>query len=119
MKNILGERIRKRMKERGVTQEELAAVVGVGQSQISRVLAGERGTDILVIKNIAAYLKESQQEYVNLYADIPMTKRDVRRARIYELIDQIDDDRDLNTIEGVATTLVPDKKVKRKNEETS
>lgn len=59
------------MRERGITQEQLAEIVGVGQPQISRILKGERGTDVEVIKRIAQALGESQKEYVFMFANLP------------------------------------------------
>ena len=90
--NQLGERIKARMKARGVTQQELADMVGVGQSQISRILKGERGTDIETVKRIATALGESQQEYVNLFAGIKNTVRDRITQRIMEKIADWDDE---------------------------
>lgn len=114
MKNALGERIRTRMKQRGVTQEQLADAVGIGQSQVSRILAGERGTDIEVIKRIADFLMESQREYIMLFAGIPVNQKSARLLRIEEKLNRIENDKDMDTVEGVIDLLTPEKKAQHR-----
>ena len=59
----LGELIRKRRKELGLTQTELANLVGVTASIISRLENGEnKGTNIINIKKLAEALCMSPNE---------------------------------------------------------
>ena len=59
----LGELIRKRRKELGLTQTELANLVGVTASIISRLENGEnKGTNIVNIKKLAEALCMSPNE---------------------------------------------------------
>lgn len=98
MKNQLGDRIRGRLKERGMSQTQLADIVGIGQSQISKILNGERGTDVENIKRIASALGESQQLYINLYAGLPMTQKDIYILEIEEDIAHLKNEQDKDRV---------------------
>lgn len=52
----LGERIAKLMKKQGYTQKELAMMVGVTESAMSRYLSNEREPKLEVIANLATAL---------------------------------------------------------------
>jgi transcriptional regulator with XRE-family HTH domain len=94
VENKFGARVKQRMGAVGITQVELAQRVGVGQAQISRLLKGERGTDLETIKRIAMALGESQQLYINLYADLPMTKKDIYILEIEADIEKLQSEQD-------------------------
>lgn len=92
--NKFGERVKNRMRAVGITQVELAQRVGVGQAQISRLLKGERGTDLETVKRIATALGESQQLYINLYAGLPMTQKDIYILEIEADIEKLQSEQD-------------------------
>lgn len=83
----LSERIRNRMRLLGITQVTLADKVGVGQSQVSRLLRGERGTDLETVKSIAEVLGESPAEYVLLYANIAQSSTNRKADELKNLSD--------------------------------
>lgn len=83
----LSERIRNRMRSLGITQVTLADKVGVGQSQVSRLLRGERGTDLETVKAIAEFLGESPAEYVLLYANISQSSTNRKADELKNLTD--------------------------------
>lgn len=56
MNEKLGNRVTKLMKECGYTQKELAAMVGVTESAMSRYLSNEREPKMEVIANLATAL---------------------------------------------------------------
>lgn len=111
MANKLGERIRDRMKYRGVSQEQLADMVGVGQPQISRLLRGERGTDIETVKNIATALGESQREYVLLLANLPIDKHEARIFRVEEYLEGMSE-QEQEMAERLIESIRPNKTMK-------
>lgn len=106
--NAFGERVKQRMDYLGVTQTELAEAIGVGQSQVSRILKGDRSTDVDVIKKIARALREDPGEYVLLFAQLPLpqsiNKNLVGEAqRLYDEI-QTEEGKDaaISMLEGLA-----------------
>ena len=48
--------LRKKIKETGKTQAEVSSLIGVEQPQLSRILSGERGASIQVLKALARVL---------------------------------------------------------------
>ena len=110
MDNKFGARVKQRMEAVGITQVELAQRVGVGQAQISRLLKGERGTDLDTVKRIATALGESQQLYINLYADLPMTKKDIYILEIEADIEKLQSEQDKERVRQFIRILSGDNK---------
>jgi len=108
--NKFGARVKQRMESVGITQVELAQRVGVGQAQISRLLKGERGTDLDTVKRIATALGESQQLYINLYADLPMTKKDIYILEIEADIEKLQSEQDKERVRQFIRILSGDNK---------
>ena len=75
--NQMGERIQNLMKENGYTQKELANMVGVTESAMSRYLRNEREPKAEIIANLATALnttsdylisgKDSQHDFADIY----------------------------------------------------
>ena len=65
-------------KRHGVTQQQLAAAIGVRQCAISSYERGTRRPDILLLKRIADYFGVTVDE---LIADIPTLKRQMLRSK--------------------------------------
>lgn len=103
--NKFAERVKQRMKAVGINQAELSQRIGIGQSQLSRLLNGERGTDLETVKRIATALGESQQLYINLYADLPMTQKDIYFLEIEEDLKHIEAEEDKERIRQVIRIL--------------
>lgn len=115
MENGLSKRIKQRLFDRNLSQKDLAEGIDISQPQISRLLNGDRGTDLSTIVRIAKFLGDSPVDYVLLYAGLSMEKnRDARIRRIEHLLSQLDE-RDLDTAEKIIDALSPDKKKKRDN----
>ena len=57
MENTFGSWLREQLKNADITQGELAQKIGIQQSQISRIISGERGTSIDVLEGIARVLR--------------------------------------------------------------
>lgn len=96
------------MKAVGINQAELSARINIGQSQLSRLLNGERGTDLDTVKKIATALGESQQLYINLYADLPMTQKDVYILEIEEDLAHIESEQDRERVKKLIKILAGD-----------
>jgi len=77
MEERIGNRISKLMKESGYTQKELATMVGVTESAMSRYLNNDREPKIEVIANLAAALnttsdylisgKDTDEDFAEIY----------------------------------------------------
>lgn len=77
MAECLGERISELLKKNGYTQKELATMVGVTESAMSRYLKGEREPKIEVIANLATalnttsdyliYGKSTDEDFAEVY----------------------------------------------------
>lgn len=77
MEENIGVRISNLMKKSGYTQKELAAMVGVTESAMSRYLKGDREPKIEVIANLATALnttsdylisgKEADSDFAKIY----------------------------------------------------
>jgi XRE family transcriptional regulator, regulator of sulfur utilization len=52
----LGDLIRRRLKDKGWSQADLADKIGTTSSQVSRIISGERGTTIEVLEKLARVL---------------------------------------------------------------
>lgn len=63
---ILGELLRELRRRRGVTQQQLAAHVGWGDSKISRVEAGVLPLDVDQLRELAAALESTAAELLEL-----------------------------------------------------
>ena len=61
----LGERIKMLMDQRGFTQKELAGMVGVTESAMSRYLKDEREPKLDVIANLATALKTTSNYLIS------------------------------------------------------
>lgn len=57
MSKIFGERIYTLLTEQGITQKELAGIIGVTEAAMSRYISGERDPKPETIANIATVLK--------------------------------------------------------------
>lgn len=62
--NSLGDKIKTLREERNMTQEELAARVGVHQTKISHCETGARGVSVLLIEKLASALGANFAELV-------------------------------------------------------
>ena len=65
MKERIGNRISKLMKESGYTQKELATMIGVTESAMSRYLNNEREPKIEVIANLATALNTTSDYLIS------------------------------------------------------
>jgi len=61
---ILVERLKKARKERGLDQEDVAKLLGVTQSYISKMEAGQRRIDIVQLKRFAKVYKKKIDYFI-------------------------------------------------------
>jgi transcriptional regulator with XRE-family HTH domain len=117
MDNPLGKRIKQRLVERGLNQKELAEAVGISQPQISRLINGERGTDLEIIKNIAYTLGESPIEYVLLYANLNVErKHEARILRVEQYLEGMNE-QEQEMAERMIESIRPTKTRKSSNKQ--
>lgn len=64
MSKTLGERIRDRREELGLSQEQLGSLVGLQKAQISNIETGKRGTPVERLQEFAQALKMSVSEII-------------------------------------------------------
>lgn len=61
---MIAEKLRRLMKERGISQKELSEQAGVSQAFISHVLKGYKVPSVAVLKRIADYFETSADEFL-------------------------------------------------------
>lgn len=115
MENLLGKRIKQRMFDRDINQKQLSEIVGVGQSQISRIIKGERGTDLETVKKIAQALGDSQVEYVLLLANLEKS-HEARVARVENLLEEMSE-QEQEMAERMIESIRPSKTKKSSNKQ--
>jgi len=74
---LLGHYIRERRLERGLTQAQLGAAIGVSHSAISKMERGrQEGVDFVLLRNLAAALTEDADFLEGLLRDTPRPRGD-------------------------------------------
>ena len=67
----------KKRKEKGITQDQLAAYIGVSKASVSKWETGQSCPDITFLPQLAAYFNMSVDELIGYKPQ--MTKEDIRR----------------------------------------
>lgn len=96
MNTILGESIKKRLKEMRRNQSWLAEQVGLSPAQITQILQGKRGTTIEKIVDIGLHIGYTREEIIRLYtSEKSPAKTPVRQVleSVLDRIEQVDDSR--------------------------
>ena len=93
MTNLLGETIRKRREEAGITQEELGKKIGVEATTVSLYESGSRRPKLSVLKSISSVLDISLAALMDIKGDKKdldialrahgLTPKDVQQVRQY------------------------------------
>jgi transcriptional regulator with XRE-family HTH domain len=68
--NLLGAYIRKWREDKGLTQEQLAPIVGLTRSYITEIETGKRNISFLTLLKIIDVLGGDKQELLNLFYQI-------------------------------------------------
>ena len=67
----------KKRKEKGITQDQLAAYIGVSKASVSKWETGQSYPDITFLPQLAAYFNMSVDELIGYKPQ--MTKEDIRK----------------------------------------
>ena len=115
----MGDRILRLMKENEYTQKELACMVGVTESAMSRYLNNEREPKAEVIANLATALnttsdylisgKESDEDFAEIYPEITVEEIGYRSYELYrgeEFVGVVTPCRDTVIVASVAVESV-------------
>lgn len=88
-KKEIGERLRAARRKRGITQEELASILGTNQSQVSNVERGDRGLTIQQLVKICRALRISP---VEILGETKETKENgfIKDRRFIRRLQQVD-----------------------------
>ncbi|MBS7007765.1 helix-turn-helix domain-containing protein [Anaerostipes sp.] len=73
----IADKLMKKRKEKGVTQDQLAAYIGVSKASVSKWETGQSYPDITFLPQLAAYFNISVDELIGY--EPQMTKEDIRR----------------------------------------
>lgn len=68
----------KKRKEKGITQDQLAAYIGVSKASVSKWETGQSYPDITFLPQLAAYFNMSVDELIGYKPQ--MTKEDIKEA---------------------------------------
>lgn len=88
-KQLLGARIKKFRKARGLSQEQLAELIGVEQKHVSRIEVGSSYPTIDRLERIAQAL---QVPISSFFADAGLEADAERAARIERMVRELDED---------------------------
>lgn len=90
MKNSFGEWLREQIKKSGNTQVEFSRKIGITQSQLSRMLSGERGTSNETLESIARILRIPIEEIFRKADILPSTQINTEyQERLAYIFDQL------------------------------
>lgn len=96
---MLGKRIEEKMKKQQLNQKDLAAMVGVTESALSRYINGERSPKLDVLANIATALNttidylitgaEEETDFSSMYRLVARGAQDLNENEKMKLIEAI------------------------------
>ena len=89
-KKVIGERIRALRIRRGLTQIELARLLGANQANLSKIETGERGVALRQVLKLATALQVSTDEILN-DAKAPKAPGSLRSGRLLRCLQQIEE----------------------------
>jgi transcriptional regulator with XRE-family HTH domain len=107
----IGENIKKVRKEKGMLQKQVAAEVGLDQSNYNKIENGQRQPSIEVLYKLAKLFGMTTDQLINLEDGIPneVVIEDEPLTQQLKLINQLEDD-DRNVIFKMIDTMLTKKK---------
>lgn len=107
----IGENIKKVRKEKGMLQKQVAAEVGLDQSNYNKIENGQRQPSIEVLYKLAKLFGMTTDQLINLEDGIPneVMIEDEPLTQQLKLINQLEDD-DRNVIFKMIDTMLTKKK---------
>lgn len=107
----IGENIKKVRKEKGLLQKQVAAEVGLDQSNYNKIENGQRQPSIEVLYKLAKLFGMTIDQLINLEDGIPneVVNEDEPLTQQLKLINQLEDD-DRNVIFKMIDTMLTKKK---------
>jgi transcriptional regulator with XRE-family HTH domain len=109
----IGKIIRKIREQKGITQQQLAALVNMHRSNYSKVEAGERELSVTALNKVAKYFGMTLDELVNFKGKVPTEEKleDKTTMEQLKLINGLDEE-DKAMVFRLIDTIVTKKKFK-------
>ena len=109
----IGENIKRLRKQRGIKQQEIAALINMHRSNYSKIESGQREISVTALDKIADFFGLSVDEIIHMNGKIPEEVRIEDKSVIEQvkLIEQLDQE-DKDMLFRMIDTLLSKKKLK-------